>query len=72
MSTINYNRNTQGQQITISLLPIENGWIDPDKTKVKPYLTVKDTRTLQKGLVSKDLPAAIPFSLSSEILNIFH
>ena len=23
------------------LLQIQNGWTDPDKTKVKPYLTVK-------------------------------
>ena len=33
------------------MLQIQNGWIDPDTTKVKPLPTVKDSLTLYKGLV---------------------
>ena len=34
---------TQKDDILQSVvLQIQNGWIDPDTTKVKPYLTVKD------------------------------
>ena len=42
---------------------------DPDTTKGKPYLTVKDSLTLYKGLI---LGVVVPFTLRSEILNILH
>ena len=54
------------------VLHIQNGWIDPDTTKAKPYLTVKDLLTLNNELISKDLCVAIPATLRSEILNILH
>ena len=41
-------------------LQIQNGWTDPDTTKFKPYLTVKDLLTLYKGLILKDLRVVVP------------
>ena len=54
------------------MLQIQNEWIDPDTTKVKPYLTIKDSLTLNKALVLKDLRVVVPLTLRSEILNILH
>ena len=52
---------TQKDDILQSVvLQIQNGWIDPDTTKVKPYLTVKDSLTLYKGLILKDLRVVVP------------
>ena len=48
------------------MLQIQNGWVDPDTTKIKPYLMVKDSLTLYKGLILKDLHVVVPF------LNILH
>ena len=53
-------------------LQIQNGWTDPDTTKFKPYLTVKDLLTLYKGLILKDLRVVAPLTLRSDILNIRH
>ena len=64
---------TQKDNILQSVvLEIQNGWTDPDTTKVKPYLTVKDSLTLYKGLILKDLRVVVPLTLRSEILNILH
>ena len=49
------------------MLQIQNEWIDPDTTKVKPYLTIKDSLTLNKALVLKDLRFVVPLTLRSEI-----
>ena len=54
------------------MLQIQNGWTDPDTTKVKPYSTVKDSLTLYKGLILKNLRVVVPPTLRSEILNILH
>ena len=54
------------------LLQIQNEWTDPDTTKVKLYLTVKNSLTLNKGLILKDLRVVVPRTLRSEILNILH
>ena len=55
------------------MLQIQNEWTDPDTTKVKPYLTVKDSCTLYKELlILKDLRVVVPLTLRSEILNILH
>ena len=54
------------------LLQIQNEWTDPDTTKVKLYLTVKNSLTLNKGLILKDLRVVVPLTLRSEILNILH
>ena len=57
-------KETQKDDIVHSVvLQIQNGWIDPDTTKVKPYLTVKDSLTLYKKLVLKDLRVSIPVDL---------
>ena len=57
-------KETQKDDIVQSVvLQIQNGWIDPDTTKVKPYLTVKDSLTLCKKLVLKDLRVSIPVGL---------
>ena len=53
-------------------LQIQNGWTDPDTTKFKPYLTVKDLLTLYIGLILKDLRVVVPLTLRSDILNIRH
>ena len=64
---------TQKDNILQSVvLEIQNGWTDPDTTKVKPYLTVKDSLTLYKGLILKNLRVVVPLTLRSEILNILH
>ena len=64
---------TQKDDILQSVvLQIENGWIDPDITKVKPYLMVKDSLTLYRGLLLKDLRVFVLLTLTSEILNILH
>ena len=54
------------------MLQIQNGWIDPDTTKIKPHLTVKDSLTSYKGLILKDLRVVVPLTLRSEMLNILH
>ena len=54
------------------MLQIQNEWIDPDTTKVKPNLTVKDSLTLNKALVLKDFCVVVPLTLRSEILKILH
>ena len=54
------------------LLQIQNEWTDPDTTKVKLYLMVRNSLTLNKGLVLKDLRVVVPLTLRSEILNILH
>ena len=54
------------------VLQIQNGWIYPDITKVKPYLMVKDSLTLYKRLILKDLRVVVPLTLRSKILNILH
>ena len=54
------------------LLQIQNEWTDPDTTKVKLYLTVKNSLTLNKGLILKDLRVVVPLTLRSQILNILH
>ena len=62
---------TQKDNILQSVvLQIQNGWTDPDASKVKPYLTVKDSPTLYKGLILKDSHVVVPLTLRSEILNI--
>ena len=43
-----------------------------DTTNVKSYLTIKDSLTLYKGLILKDLHIIVPLTLRSEILNILH
>ena len=64
---------TQKDNILQSLvLQIQNGWIDPNTTKVQPYLTVKDSLTLYKGLILEDLHIVVPLTLRSEILDILH
>ena len=64
---------TQKDNIMQSVvLEIQNGWTDPDTTKVKPYLTVKDSLTLYQGLILKHLRVVVPLTLRSEILNILH
>ena len=64
---------TQNNNILQSVvLQIQNRWIDPDTTKVKVYLTLKDSLTLYKGLIVKDLRVVVPLTLRSEILNILH
>ena len=66
---------TETQKVDILqsvVLQIRNGWIDPDTSKVKPYLTVKDLLTLYKGLILKDLRVVVPLTLRFEILNILH
>ena len=66
-------KQTQKDNIVQSIvLHIQNGWIDPDTTKAKLYLTVKDLLTLNNELISKDLCVAIPATLRSEILNVLH
>ena len=54
------------------VLQIQKGWTDPDTTKVKPYLTVKYSLTLYKGLILKDLLVVVPLTLRYEILNILY
>ena len=54
------------------VLQIQNGWTDLDTTKVKAYLKVKDSLTLYKGLILKDLHVVVPLTLRYEILNILH
>ena len=54
------------------LLQIQNEWTDPDTTKVKLYLMVRNSLTLNKGLILKDLRVVVPLTLRSEILNILH
>ena len=64
---------TQKDDILQSVvLQIQNAWADPDTTKFKPYLTVKDSLTLYKWLYLKDLRFVVPLTLMSEILNILH
>ena len=68
---------TQKDDILQSVvLQIQNGWIDLDTTKIKPYLTVKDSLTLYKGLILKDFHVdfhvVVSLTLRSEILNILH
>ena len=64
---------TQKDDILQSVvLQIQNAWADPDTTKFKPYLTVKDSLTLYKCLYLKDLRFVVPLTLMSEILNILH
>ena len=64
---------TQKDDILQSVvLQIQNAWADPDTTKFKPYLTVKDSLTLCKWLYLKDLRFVVPLTLMSEILNILH
>ena len=36
----------KGNKLQSVVLQIQNGWIDPDTTKIKPYLTVTETLTL--------------------------
>ena len=54
------------------VLQSQNGWKYPHTTKVKPYITVKDSLTLHKRLILKDLRIVVPLTLRSEILNILH
>ena len=64
---------TQKDDILQSVvLQVQNAWADPDTTKFKPYLTVKDSLTLYKWLYLKDLRFVVPLTLMSEILNILH
>ena len=66
-------QNAKRRYITISVvLQIQNGWTDPDTMKAKQYLTVKDSLTLSKGLILKDLRVVVPLTLRFEILNILH
>ena len=58
--------------LQLVVLQIQNGWTHPDTTKVKPYFTVKDSLTLYKGLILKDLGVVVPLILRSEILIILH
>ena len=58
--------------LQLVVLQIQNGWVDPDTTKVKPYFTVKDSLTLYKGLILKDSGVVVPLTLRSEILIILH
>ena len=58
--------------LQLIVLQIQNGWTDPDTTKVKPYFTVKDSLTLYKELILKDLGVVVPLTLRSEILIILH
>ena len=51
------------------VLQIQSGWVDPDTTKV---LKIKDSLTLYKGLILKDLRVVVPLTLRSEILNILY
>ena len=63
---------TQKEDILQSVvLHIQNGWTDPDKTKVKLYL-YKDPLTLYERLTLQDLHVPVPLTLRSEILNILH
>ena len=54
------------------MLQFQNRWTDPNRTNVKPYLTIKDSLALYKGLILKDLHVVVPLTLRSEILNILH
>ena len=54
------------------MLQIQNGWTDLDTTKAKAYLKVKDSLTLYKELILKDLHVVVPLTLRYEILNILH
>ena len=54
------------------VLQIQNRWTDPDTTNVKSYFTIKDSLTLYKGLILKNVRIVVPLSLRSEILNILH
>ena len=54
------------------MLQIQNGWTDLDTMKAKPYLTVKDSLTLSKGLILKDLRVVVTLTLRFQILNILH
>ena len=66
-------QNAKRRYITISVvLQIQNGWTDPDTMKAKPYLTVKDSLTLSKGLILKDLRVVVTLTLRFQILNILH
>ena len=44
------------------VLQSQNGWKYPHTTKVKPYITVKDSLTLHKRLILKDLRIVVPLT----------